>query len=374
MPRRPFRTRPFKPRVGKPDVPVFSRGTILDNGLIGEKPPSRASLEASRFVPDPEETENDLYALNSLQLRRGWPLEQLSVQIPIEYLRDNLPPGARDLVGIAICGTPYVFNCTEENLARRTYKMYNRWQAFWDIFRTSEYVIWPIEAERGYFVTAIFHMEKGLMDDPDFDTDENVDTDVPQVQNPRFGIVGAWSVVDAQRGVVAQERVTRVRDRIRRALEIQRIVFNPQSYQEHTAENGEQWSLPWVPPPNADDGWSSGIRSFALVRQLIQRILDSYCRGQGFNDAFFVQPTCGWLNVDQVRHEMMGICAINVMEDMEWNARLAVECLPRITTIEGIPSFKASALAPVDTDKRAYVPESDVDGQPRLAPNSNPGT
>ena len=315
-------------------------------------------------MPSPEEAENDLYALNSLQLQRGWPLEPLSVQIPMEYLRDNLPPDAQKLLGIAICGSTYIFNCAEKNVDRRIGKMYRRWPEFWDTFRTSEYVFWPIETEKGYFVTAIFHMEKGLMDDPDFNLDYEISDDPPQVLNPNYTIVGGWSVVDPQRGVEGPNRRERVKDRIERIFAAEGIVFGPDSFMQHVGNNGERWSQPWVPPPNPDEDWSSGIRSFALVRQLIQRVLDTYCSQGRYEDDFFRKPTCGWINVDQVRYEMMGICAIHVIEDMGWNGRLAVECIQHITTVEGIPSFRAGLLAPYDNDKEAYIPESDINGNP----------
>ncbi|KAJ3566854.1 hypothetical protein NPX13_g6979 [Xylaria arbuscula] len=363
-PRRPFKPRPYQPSVGRPDVPCFSRGTILDNGLIGEKPRGKGQLEASKRMPDPAEAENDLYTLNSLQLRRGWPLEPLSVQIPMEYLRDNLPPDAQKLLGIAICGSTYIFNCDEGNVDRRIGKMFRRWPEFWDIFRTSEYVFWPIEAAKGYFVTAIFHMEKGQMDDPDYDLDYELFEDPPQVPNPQYTIVGAWSVIDGQRGVEAQDQLERVKDRIERIFTAEGIVFRPKSFMQHVGKNGEKWNEPWVPPPSLDEDWSSGIRSFALVRQLIQRVLDTYCCQGHYDDDFFRKPTCGWINVDQVRYEMMGICAINVIEDMDWNGRLAVECIQRITTVEGVEPFRARSLAPYNDDKEAYIPESDVDSNP----------
>ncbi|KAJ8114272.1 hypothetical protein ONZ43_g4944 [Nemania bipapillata] len=368
MPRRPFKARPHRPNIGKPDVPVFSRATVLDNGLIGEKPLSRTVFETSRFIPSPTQAENDLYALNTLQLRRGWPLEQLSLQIPLEYLRDTLPPGAKRIVGIAMCGSPYVFNCAEDNLDRRIRKMYHRWQAFWDIFHSSEYVFWPIETERGYFVTALFHMEKGLMDDPNFDPDEDPNADIPQVENPHFTVVGAWSVIDPQRGQAAQDRAARIIDRIQRIFAAEGITFDPGSYREHQAANGDRWALPWVPPPSEGDDWSSGIRSFALVQELINRIISLYCSELGFTESYFNVPLNGWLNVDQVRHQMMGICAINAIEDMGWNARLAIECIQQITTVEGIPPFNARSLAATDQDKAVYIPETDINGVPQTVP------
>ncbi|KAI8631912.1 hypothetical protein F5Y19DRAFT_472798 [Xylariaceae sp. FL1651] len=359
MSRRPFRPRPFQSRFGTPDAPVLGRATVLDNGLIGEKPASRTALENARGFPNPSVSENDLYALNSLQMRRDWPLEALSVQIPIEYLRDNLAPVVRQRTGIAMCGSPYVFNCTEENVDRRIRKMFGRWPEFWNTFRTSEYVFWPIEAERGYFVTGIFHMEKGSMDDPDFDPEEDPEAIIPQVLNPHYTVVEGWSVVDAERSQTADNRVTRVRNRIQRIFAAEGMTFKLNSYREHRLTNGQRFALPWVPPPLAHETWSSGIRSFALVRQLLQRILDFHCLLEGHQDTFFSDPTCGWLNVDQVRYEMMGICAINVLEDMDWNARLSIECIRSITTVEGIDSFGAPLLGASDLGKEAYIPESD---------------
>ncbi|KAI0466018.1 hypothetical protein F4859DRAFT_527615 [Xylaria cf. heliscus] len=368
MPRKPHRKRRSEPVVGETDFVQFGRASVLVNGMIGKKPENRTKLERSAAVPDPAGAENDLYALNSLQLHRSWPLEQLTVQIPMEYLVDNLPRGARSKIGIPICGPPYIFNCPEVDLDRRIRKYYRRWQGFWDTIRSSEYVFWPIETERGYFVTAIFHLHKGLMDDPDFDPDEDPDADIPQVENPLFTIVDGWSVVDAQRGAAAQRRVTRVRERIERIFRAEGMTFGPLCYKDQYFDNGEWRSMPWVPPPGPNENWSSGIRSFALVRQLIQRVLDFYCSEIRHEEWFFVEPTCGWLNVDQVRHEMMGICAINTLEDMNWNARLAIEGIEEINTINAIAPFRTALLAPDETDKYAYVPTTDQNGQPRRVP------
>ncbi|KAI1748430.1 hypothetical protein F4782DRAFT_357697 [Xylaria castorea] len=365
MPRAKFRKPRHVSNRGEIDNVEFGRGTILVNGMIEPKPLSKTPLETSANVPDPAGAENDLYALNSLQLHRDRPLELLTVQIPIEYLRDTLPPGARSKIGTPFCGSPYIFNCPEENVSRRIRKYYGRWQDFWDDFRTSEYVLWPIEVANGYFVTAIFHMQKGLVDDPNFDPDDDLNADIPQVQNPLFNIVGGWSVVDPQRGATAQRRVTRVKDRIERIFAAEGIAFAPLSYKDQLVGEDERRSVPWVPPLSAGDDWSSGIRSFALVRQLIQRVLDFYCTEIGYQESFFVEPTCGWLNVDQVRHEMMGVCAMNALEDMDWNARLAIECIEEINREGVIGPFKTDLLEPDNTDKHAYVPTSDAGGFPR---------
>ncbi|KAI0188282.1 hypothetical protein EV127DRAFT_471283 [Xylaria flabelliformis] len=368
MARAKFRKTRRAPDQGEVDNVQFGRGSILVNGMIEPKPPNKTRLEKSNAVPNPSVAENDLYALNSLQLHRGRPLEQLTVQIPIDYLRDSLPPGAKNNIGIPFCATPYIFNCPDEDADRRIRKYYRKWKEFWDNFRTSEYVFWPIEAEDGYFVTAIFRMQKGQVDDPNFDPDADPNAEIPQVQSPLFNIVDGWSVVDAQRGDPARRRVDRVKDRIERIFAAEGITIDPLSYKDQQVGEDERRSLPWVPPPSDDDDWSSGIRSFALVRQLIQRVLDFYCSETGYQDSFFDAPTCGWLNVDQVRHEMMSICAVNALEDMDWNARLAVECIENIHVEGVIGPYRADVLEPDDTDKHAYVPASDVNNPLRRVP------
>ncbi|KAI0545316.1 hypothetical protein F4679DRAFT_588622 [Xylaria curta] len=356
MARAKFRRTRRAPDRGEVDRVEFGRASILVNGMIEPKPLNKTQLEKSDAIPVPSRAENDLYALNALQLQRDRPLEQLTVQIPIEHLRDNLPPGARENVGMPPCGTPYMFNCPEEAVNRRIYKYYRRWKEFWNNFRFSEYVFWLVEAEDGYFVTSIFHMRKRPVDNPNFDTDFDPNADIPQVQSPLFNTVDRWSVVDAQRGDLARIRVNRVKDRIERIFAAEGITIDPLAYQDEQDGVDERRSVPWVPPPSDGDNWSSGIRSFALVRQLIQRILDFHCEEVGYQESFFDNPTCGWLDVDQVRHEMMGICAVNALEDMDWNARLAIECIEDIH-IEGvIEPFKADLLKPDDTDKDSYVP------------------
>lgn len=355
--RRPFSRRPYEAAVGTTDHPVFSRGTILDNGMIREKPASKTSLERSEAVPDPSSANHDLYALNALQMQRDWPLEALSLMIPLESLPDNAPPDVMRRVGIATAGPTSIFNCVEDDVDvdLRIRTLYSRWKRFWSIFRRSEYVFWPIETEEGYFVTAIFHLVKGLVEDPNVDPADS-SVDVPRIPSQRYNVVDRWTIVDPAQG----DRVIRVKDRVMRILQAEGFEIEMLSYSGNQTDSGDQWSSPWVPPlRDADEAWSSGIRSFALVRQLLQRIVDFYCQGLGFQYSFFQDPTCGWLNVDQVRHEMMGICAIAALEDMNWNARLAIEVIENINTVDGIEAFSTMLLEPPpSTARRCYVPRS----------------
>ncbi|KAI0596801.1 hypothetical protein F4775DRAFT_562813 [Biscogniauxia sp. FL1348] len=180
-----------------------------------------------------------------------------------------------------------------------------------------------------------------------------------KVQSNEYTIVEDWSVVDPVRSNEGTQREGRIKKRIQRLFAIEGLTFDRDSYREKKTAKGK-WPLPWVPPQT--DSWSSGLRSFALIRQLLQRIVDFHCTESGYNGSFFEEPTSGWLNVDQIRHEMMGYCAMNCIEDMDYNARIAIEVINAINSIEGISSFPANRLMPYNRDKSAWVPESDTNG------------
>ncbi|KAI5923571.1 hypothetical protein F4810DRAFT_720149 [Camillea tinctor] len=347
--------------------PVFSRASVLDNGLIGEKPANKRSLTQERGYPPPDEAAEDLYALNSLQLRRDRPIEPGSLIYPVFYLLDSLPRALKRRVRTWQPGIEEVFNCPQSDFQVNAGKEYWSTRTFWNAVKSSEYFIWPIQAEIGRYVTAIFHLRKGLVNDPNFDPDDSEASndgakDVPQVMSDEYFIIDAWSVVDAVRSNEAIQRVNRVRNRLQQLFKPEGIVFRPGSYQKHKTAT-ERWSLPWVPPQT--DDWSSGLRSFALIRQILQRIIDFYCTETAHNNSLFNEPTSGWLNVDQVRHEMMGYCAMNCIEDMDYNARIAIEAIDEINSIAGIRRIAARRLAPNNNNKSAWVPHSDKNGVPK---------
>ncbi|CAJ2502104.1 Uu.00g049570.m01.CDS01 [Anthostomella pinea] len=338
--RRKLKKRPFKPDVGVIDEPVFSRASVLDNGLIGEKPPSQNGLTRGNGFRPPKEAENNLYALNTLQLARERPLEALNVLQPLLYLQDRLPETVGDQISILTPGPVNVFGGSEANFERRQLRLYGTDLEFWNSIKGAQYVFWPIQAEKGHFVTAIFHSLRGDEADPNFDeTTKHLGRRERRVRAREYSRVEAWSVVDPVRSDQARARVTRVRDRIQRIFASEgSITFAPGSYKD------------------------SGIRCFALVKQMMQRITDFFCREEGYQEGSYWDPdTSGWLNVDQVRYEMMGVCAINCIIDMDWKARLSVELIGDITTTPPVKKFDAKKLGPDDSRLKPYVPKSDND-------------
>ncbi|KAI1814381.1 hypothetical protein GGS20DRAFT_414953 [Poronia punctata] len=346
------------PDVGAVEVPIYTRATVIDNGLIGGKPPRKTVLEKNPDIPDPLDTEMDIYALNTLQLHRTMPLEPASVQISMDSLIDNLPAPLQEQLQVAPCGLEYIFGPEGADVMdERIKQVYGRYDDFWHVFHRCEYVFWPIEVGKGHFVTGIFHLEK---------KDHSEAEQTPPTQ---YNIIESWSVVDPQRGPKGRETVARVKDTITAILGSRGVTFQVDAYKDdgfgESDDRSRDWALPWVPPADYGEDnekvWESGIRAFALVKQLVGRVLDFYCLEMEHEDSFWSEPTCGWLNVDQVRQEMMGICAINALDDMKWYARLSVECIDRISFVEGIETFEACELAPDDSGKFAYYPGADED-------------
>ncbi|KAI0012455.1 hypothetical protein F4779DRAFT_614659 [Xylariaceae sp. FL0662B] len=245
-------------------------------------------------------------------------------------------------------GTADIFNCADQEVDNRIQERYGNSTLFWGGIESAEYVLWPIDAGNGHFVTAILHMEK------------EAPKSRPQENESESIVVESWSVIDPERGVAARARVNRVRGRIQRIMALQGIVFKNMAYRENTT-GIEPFALPWV--PQLTEPWSTGHHSFVLIRELFRRIVNFHCFETGFRNSFFNDHTSGWLNVDQVRHEIMGISAVMCIDDMGWRAQIAIEPIEQIQTPGQSRSsviFDANRLAPLGNDtRRAWVPGAD---------------
>ncbi|KAH9889588.1 hypothetical protein F4778DRAFT_381318 [Xylariomycetidae sp. FL2044] len=367
------RPKPFQSVRGETDLPVFARASILGNGMIENKPNSKAELtEALGFMPPHNATDN-LYALNGLQLKRDRPLEGHQLKYPLEWIYQNyLPKEVRERIFLGQNpGEPEVFGSDDEHFAQVSVDFYQDNDSFWEDLTGAEYCLWPIEAEDSKWVTAIMHLTEGTIDDPDFEEDpEDPGRVPPRVAAGYNNVVEHWSVVDPERSPEARARVARVRDRIERIFDLRGIYFRADSYRQSGSDDDdpdERLPLPWVPPQT--DGWSSGLRCFVLIRQMFQRITDFFCKDVGYDETFW-DATSGWLDADQARHEMMGICAIACMDDMNWQARIAVEMIGTIQGVRELPVFETSSFRPSDEGKEAYVPESDFGGNNPVVSNT----
>ncbi|KAI1340286.1 hypothetical protein F5Y15DRAFT_380141 [Xylariaceae sp. FL0016] len=353
------RPRPFIPEVGDVDRVVYSRASVLDNGLIGKKPRARTELERDAALPPPFMTEINVYAMNTLQLKRTLPCEPLSVQVPMEYVYDSQPFPVRQKSCICMAGVWQVFSgrVSQASFERRARRIYEHYDNFWARIRESEYVFWPIEAAEGLFVTAIFKLRRGVV---------RGDEEGVRERAPENNVVEAWSIAEPFHIESSQRMVQRVESRIKFIFALEGITFRAGSYQSYEDPEGEAYGAPWTPPQW--DLFSSGIRSFELVRQLLGRITDFHCNEQSYDSSFFDEPTRGYINCDRVRLEMVGMCAWGAIKDMNWGARIGIEMIQRITTVRGMGEFNADKLAEKRRYWRSYYPTVD-----RLAENPNRG-
>jgi hypothetical protein len=191
---------------------------------------------------------------------------------------------------------------------------------YWKRVRQHEYFIWPVLAGPEDWVTLV--MRLGGSDN----------SDTPDT-------VTHFAVVDPSCGSTAQQRVERVMQRVQELFAHGNIAFEPGALR-----------YIWVPPQSEDSAWESGIRAFQLVRQLLQRITDSVCTASFDADHFFDTPTSGWLNVDFIRHEMIGMVQEHCNSTLDYACRYALEPILEIRQKEG-GVFPPSCLAPIDDEK-----------------------
>lgn len=104
------------------------------------------------------------------------------------------------------------------------------------------------------------------------------------------------------------------------------------------------WELKdlWIPlantiqysndPDYVPDNWSTGLRCFHIVRQLVDRLTRLYTsRPQWHDNRLFWRPLDGWFNPDAVRAEMIGLVAQELNKKMGYNTRVAIEPIVNIS-------------------------------------------
>ncbi|KAI1827645.1 hypothetical protein F4861DRAFT_549830 [Xylaria intraflava] len=87
----------------------------------------------------------------------------------------------------------------------------------------------------------------------------------------------------------------------------------------------------WV--PRQLDVNSCGPRAYWNGKQIMDRLLELHESGTGYDESLW-RPLSGWFDEHFVRGEMIGRCAWDAVRAMEYNARVAVECVNRVTDPE----------------------------------------
>lgn len=181
-----------------------------------------------------------------------------------------------------------------------------------------EYVFWPVDAGGHQWLLCVLHLKCSW-------------SHGPYEQVTDFAVVDPeWSSSDGSGSadsvsVQSRERVSRVMERLVKVFKAGGIEINTRNTQQHI------WCAPssvlppaaaaQAPQVNGDGGdganepqwsssprWESGVRCFQLVRELLGRATGYACPGMpGYDDERFFKPAAGWVDVDAVRHEMVGM-------------------------------------------------------------------
>ena len=360
------------------DTIQWTRTNVLDNGMIRPRPSSKAARKEAG-IPEADRAANHLYALNTLQQREDLPCNDSILKYSLEAMMRYLPDEVFNSIYIGeVPGEEEDFSETvsdaefEANLTRR-------WPVDCDTFtfaKTCPYFFWPINTGGGHYVTLIAVLGQNeekvaervkALEDPQRADSKELKAPIP------WDEIVQWSIVDPKRGLLDEDgwerdmnevrgkqkheaRLERIRKRVRHILEHGGIKkWSAALYAQ--SEDWHYYSWPWVPPQT--DNWSSGFRSFALIKQQCNAVLNLHCLNKIWNTYSFWKHSIGWLNPHAVRHEMMGLLAMGCIRDMKWQARIAIEPIHTMDGIEGNDAFPADLLRPT-SEVKAYVSHSDL--------------
>ncbi|KAK8013250.1 hypothetical protein PG991_009521 [Apiospora marii] len=344
-------------RVGKSHVPSASRALSHHQHCAHRLPADLSS-----------KIEDELYALNLLQLTRDYPLSPYCLRYPLDFLLESLPDEVRRRVVVLLDpstapvleaklfgedeeafeeGMGYLEQVHQQKSPQGQPKLRGgdgdddfddfedyedeegeqkndqdedndteseeefEQDHYPDFFRPirhhGEYVFWPVDAGGHQWLLCVLHLKRSWSKGPY----EKV-TDFAVV-DPEWSRDGSGDVnsVSAQ----SRARVRRVTGRLVRIFRVGGIAIDAPNTQRRI------WVAPSTVPPQQFNGdgdgtnqqqssprWESGVRCFQLVRELLGRVTGYACPGApGYEDERFFEPGAGWVDADAVRHEMVGM-------------------------------------------------------------------
>ncbi|KAK8006802.1 alpha/beta-hydrolase [Apiospora arundinis] len=378
--------------VGKSHIP--SSATTTRGGHAANRYVRHLPVDISRRIED------ELYALNLLQLTRDYPLAPYCLRYPLDFLLGSLPDEVRRRVVIPLDpATSHLlesklFSVDEATFAEALEYFQQQQQQpqrprqrplpghendeedeedddedgdegdegddypefFRDIRDHGEYVFWPVDVGDYQWLLCVLHLKRSPARSYRKATYDQV-TDFAVV-DPEWSDGSGSGCICAQ----SKERVQHVTARLveifrRGGIDIdpsrtQRelwiapstIISRPETAAVAAAMPaiGGDGNPPQPPPLSSSSRWESGVRCFQLTRELLRRVTDYTCPGTaGYEDERFFEGTSGWVDADAVRHEMVGMAL------QRCNAALGYAC--------------RYYLAPIDT--LVLVGDIDKDGE-----------
>ncbi|EMR67831.1 hypothetical protein MGN70_008776 [Eutypa lata] len=388
-----------RPRLGMPytgdfwkgDNLEWTRAHVLDNGLIRPKATSRAKLD--KALPDPNDAADHLYGLNTLQQREDSPANDPILLGSLQAMTSYLPTEVFDQIYIGEQpgeSTDFSVLVQDAAFARQLATNWPLDHAMYRNIKFGPFFFWPINtgkegssSSKDHYVTVIMWLRQNpdAVAEREKHLAERRRASSAELQAPvPYDEVLQWSIVDPKRGnfdaagnqTDGREanrhigRVQCVRRRVRAILERGGLKWDfATEFMQSTG--APTFALPWVPPQR--DDWSSGMRSFALIKKQCDVVLEAHCAEVPVDDAYFWERASGWLNPHQVRHEMMGLLALKCIAKMSWKARIAIEPIVDLDGVMQKDKFPAKKLKPSETPS-AWYPQGDFDG-PDLTRVSN---
>ncbi|KAI0009467.1 hypothetical protein F4779DRAFT_640548 [Xylariaceae sp. FL0662B] len=270
---------------------TLQRTNILDNGVFRLWP--RGNVRGNLPVNLSQLTERPIHALTELQVSRERFIDGHTLLAALEWIKVTVPevvcdrifipvPAERDVFGDNNNNFQNVLNNYAAEIDPATGLPIVGWpQPFFALATDSDYIMWPVDGRAvgdndptPHWVTIVAHL-------------------VRQPPNNIFNAIDAWTVVDPEIGAAARAREARVGLRFQQIMLQGRVTTMP-------ASNRRLWVHPMNPADYNDrENFSSGLRSYSIIRTLVDRVTLHACHNRDYVPAHFWNETHGWFNADQ---------------------------------------------------------------------------
>ncbi|KAI0096905.1 hypothetical protein GGR51DRAFT_566888 [Nemania sp. FL0031] len=254
-----------------------------------------------------------LDSLQVLQFKRNQYLLGETLAVPLQFLHDSLPYMVQRDVNIFrpihedIWTTPFNLEGIDDSDMQEFIELNA------PLLSGRQYQFWPIDMNQngvdgelphwGLIVLHLVHAYVEGIDDPMASNDD-------ELLGP-YNYLESFAVITPDHGSKARALEDDVANTLLTILPRMGI---------------DVVNAPQITPPSNREHWSSGIRVFEMIRIWLERITKSYCENPHWHDGegFWV-PHSGWINVDAVRVNMIGMAAEMINRSMNNTTRIAIE-------------------------------------------------
>ncbi|KAI3318798.1 hypothetical protein HD806DRAFT_302841 [Xylariaceae sp. AK1471] len=244
--------------------------------------------------------------LHSLQYSRDTWLNDEAILVANKVYHSSLPKDVRDQIDITQPGIDArVFYSGRTGVDALYNVLKGPLTRMYKTIKAKEYNIWPINTNGNHWVTVIIHKKQR----PDKDNGNK----------QAWTHITEMAVVDPYRSGATMNMV---HTQIRKLLEAGKFTF-ALDYERKVWSSLQR------------DASSCGPRSYWCAKQFMDRILWLYESKSSYNENLW-DDLSGWFDEDFVRGEMIGRAAWNAIRDMNYNARVAIECVNRVRKHDAI--------------------------------------